>query len=121
MFNNIGKKIKILAVVLCILGMIASLIGAIAIWSTGASVLDILDGYDSYNYYSRGQSIRSARDDVSVATILLGLGVLVFGCLLSWLGSFFAYGFGQLIEKTEENNYHLNQIGHMLHEMKNRR
>ncbi len=94
MFNNIGKKIKTLAVVLCILGMVGSLVGSVLIWTQS-------DGYEEL--------------------ILLGFAVLLIGCLLSWLCSFFAYGFGQLIEKTEENNYHLNQIGHMLYEMKNQK
>ena len=94
MFNNIGKKIKTLAAILCILGMVGSLVGSVLIWTQS-------DGYEEL--------------------ILLGFAVLLIGCLLSWLCSFFAYGFGQLIEKTEENNYHLNQIGHMLYEMKNQK
>ena len=76
MFDNIGGKIKTLAVVLCIIGIIASVIGAFVIWGM----------HDSrYN-----------------PTIVLGFIVLVAGCLGSWLGSFFTYGFGQLIESNEE-------------------
>ncbi len=32
---------------------------------------------------------------------LIGLLVMVLGSLLSWVGSFMTYGFGQLIENTE--------------------
>lgn len=31
-----------------------------------------------------------------------GLGVLVGGSLISWIGSWFMYGFGELIEKTTD-------------------
>ena len=34
--------------------------------------------------------------------IIVGLLVLIIGSLCSWIGSFFAYGFGELIEKTTE-------------------
>lgn len=93
MFSNIGRKIKVLAWVVCIIGMLASFVGAVRFWSM-----------DSY---------------YGDENILVGFVVLIVGGLISWVGSFFTYGFGQLIEKTEENNYHLNQIGHMLYEMKN--
>ena len=73
MFDNIGGKIKTLAVVVCVVGMIASLIFAIVLWSM-----------DSYR----------------TPTIALGFGVLIGGCVVSWVGSFFTYGFGQLIEDT---------------------
>ena len=120
MFNNIGRKIKTLAVVMCVLGIIASLALAIFIWSSGSSLSNLFDSGSSYSYGSYYSS-RSARDTVSTASILIGFVVLIVGCLFSWLGSFFTYGFGQLIEKTEENNYHLNQIGHMLSEIKSRK
>lgn len=74
MFENIGGKIKALAKVLCWIGIIASVISAIAMWGQNSS-------------YS--------------PTILPGILILVLGCLLSWIGSFFAYGFGQLIENTD--------------------
>ena len=82
MFENIGSKIMKLAKVLCWLGIIASVITGIAI--IGAS---------SYNRYSSGSSI------------LAGILTIVFGCLLSWIGSFFTYGFGQLIENTDHIRY----------------
>ena len=71
MFENIGGKIKILAKVICWIGIIASVISAIALWTADSS-------------YS--------------PTIALGFGVLIGGCLASWIGSFFAYGFGELVD-----------------------
>lgn len=74
MFDNIGGKIKTLAAVTCGLGIIASIIGAIALWMQDSS----------YN-----------------PTAFTGILVLVLGSLASWIGSFFTYGFGTLIENSE--------------------
>lgn len=71
MFNNIGRKIKTLAQVICWVGIIASIVAAIVVLST-----------------------RPRNDE------WLALLILVGGSLFSWIGSFFTYGFGELIEKT---------------------
>lgn len=70
MFENIGKKIKSLANILCWVGIIAYVIAAIVMIST-----------DEY---------------------LIGTGflLLIVGPLMSWVGSLFIYGFGELIDKT---------------------
>lgn len=70
MFNNIGGKIKTLAKFVAWIGIIGSIIGGIALIAT---------------------------DDAFIAT---GIIVLLGGSLLSWIGSFFTYGFGELIERT---------------------
>ena len=80
MFNNIGGKIKTLAKVLCWIGIIASIIFGLAMIVVGNG--------RSYN--------------ASGPVALLGVLYMVLGSLFSWIGSFFAYGFGQLIEDTEE-------------------
>jgi len=36
----------------------------------------------------------------SGAMLGMGFAILIGGSLLSWIGSFFAYGFGELIENT---------------------
>ena len=74
MFDKIGEKIQKLAIVTCGLGCVASLIGAIALWSANS-------------YYN--------------PTVFLGFVVLAAGVLVSWISSFFVYGFGQLIDDTE--------------------
>ena len=70
MFDNIGGKIKTLALVICAAGAIASVICGLAMFD------------DSF---------------------LLGLLIIVAGCLGSWTGSFCLYGFGELIEETARN------------------
>ena len=71
MFNNIGGKIKTLALVMCLSGMIVSAL-------TG--VVTMARGEDS---------------------LLVGFLIMVLGPLSAWLGSFAFYGFGQLIENSD--------------------
>ena len=73
MFSNIGGKIKKLAIILCILGMIGSIVYAIICFTSSSRYQDLT---------------------------LTGVLILVLGCLTSWISSFFVYGFGELIERT---------------------
>lgn len=75
MFQNIGKKIKTLAVVVCWIGIAGSVIGGIVMCAVGA--------------------------DSSGGDLLIGLGLpLIFlGPLLSWIGSFVLYGYGDMITR----------------------
>ena len=86
MFDNIGSKIMKLAKVLCWIGIILSVISGIIIIAGGAN------NSRAYGYNS-GPSV------------LTGILTIVFGCLASWIGSFFTYGFGQLIENTDNIRY----------------
>ncbi len=89
MFDNIGSKIKTLAKVLCWLGIILSVISGIATIAAGAN------SGTSYNRY--GYSSGS----IAGVGVLGGILIIVLGCLGSWIGSFFMYGFGQLIENSD--------------------
>ena len=71
MFNNIGSKIKTLAQVVCWLGIAICVIVGIVLM---------------------------AQDEETVG---IGLVVMIFGSLFSWIGSFMTYGFGQLIENSD--------------------
>ena len=84
MFSNIGGKIKVLAKVLCGIGIILSIISGIAVMASGNNRVAINGTY------------------AIISPVIIGIVVIVFGCLMSWIGSFFAYGFGQLIENTDE-------------------
>ncbi len=70
MYTSIGGKIKTLAQIVCLLGIIVSVIYGICFYNT---------------YYS----VRS-----------MGIVIIFGGSLLSWVSSFFTYGFGELIEKA---------------------
>ena len=68
-FQNIGGKIKTLAVIVSIVGVVASVIFCIMALTENAGI---------------------------------GLLIAIVGSLVSWISSFFTYGFGELIEKTTE-------------------
>ena len=72
MFDNIGSKIKTLAKVVCWIGIIGSVIAGIAMIATMGSV-----------------------------GVLSGLLTIVLGALLSWVGSFVLYGFGEMVENSD--------------------
>lgn len=73
MFDNIGSKIKSLAKIVCWAGIIITVIAGIVLLASGG--------------------------DVSSP---IGLVLVIAGPISSWIGSFFVYGFGELIEKTSE-------------------
>lgn len=73
MFENIGGKIKKLAIVLTVIGIIASF------------VVGILMAVAASNLHQ---------------SQLGGILVIILGSILSWISSFVLYGFGQLIEST---------------------
>lgn len=72
MFDNIGGKIKGLAYTVAVLGIIASVVGAIVLWAANS-------------YYNN--------------TVGTGFIVLIGGCIGSWVSGFFTYGFGELIDQ----------------------
>ena len=79
MFNNIGAKIKKLAEILSGIGIAISIIAGGAVMSFGSDA------------NSRGDN---------GGTIIIGLLIMIAGSFLSWIGGFFTYGFGELIERT---------------------
>lgn len=72
MFHNIGRKIKALAVIVCWFGIIGSFISGLLL-------------------------IANDEDAIGV-----GLAIMIGGIFVSWLGSFFTYGFGELIDKVDQ-------------------
>ena len=70
MFDNIGKKIKILSKTISICMMILFII-------CGFFYIIIIPE----QWY-------------------VGLLIIILGCLFSWIGSFFIYGFGELVENS---------------------
>lgn len=83
MFDNIGGKLKGLAYTVSALGIIASIICAIALWAANSR----------YNN-----------------TVGTGFIVLIGGCIGSWVGGFFTYGFGELIDQQTAAAYHLSEL-----------
>jgi len=71
MFNNIGGKIKVVAMTLCIIGIVFSVIAGFALIIADES------------------------------TMLSGILLILVGPIASWIGSFMTYGFGQLVENSD--------------------
>ena len=95
MWSDMGQKLKTLAQIICILGMIVSLIMAISTWNTRVP-----------------DEIHSSWNDTAkqASTFWPGLKTLIIGCLLSWVGSWILYGFGLIVERAE-NGYSFSDKG----------
>lgn len=100
MFNNIGKKIKTLAVVLFIIMLIGVFVFGLLVMIYGTSAIPGANRRDLFFANS--------------ASVLVGIVIWCFGFLLSWIGSFFLYGFGELIDKTAENAKYTRRISDFL-------
>ena len=83
MFENIGGKIKTLAVIICWIGIIASVVAACALW------------------------MENSRRNPTGG---LGFVILIAGCLSSWIGSFVLYAIGEITESTEKQTKTLVQL-----------
>ena len=83
MYNNIGAKIKVLAQVIAWIGIIGSMIAGVI----------YMRGFVMITQDSGGEAL---------VGVLEGFGIMIGGFLLSWISSWFMYGFGELIEKTTE-------------------
>ena len=82
MFNNIGRKIKIVAKVFFWIGVLISIIIPLV------SVQSVSYSLNGYQYRTSGNNI--------LAVILF----IVIGILISWLSTIILYGFGELIERV---------------------
>lgn len=78
MFDHIGSKIKTFARVICWIGIVASIV---------CGIVFLLNG--------------------SAYGIVTGLLTIVIGSLMSWLGSFMTYGFGQLVDNSDKLVAHM--------------
>jgi hypothetical protein len=95
-WSDMGQKLKVLAQVICVLGIIASLVYAIITWNTQ----DLSE--QTLSYFGNQQN--------QVSTFWPGLKTLIIGCLLSWVGSWILYGFGLIVERAE-NGYSFSDKG----------
>lgn len=82
MFTNIGDKIKNLAAVITWIGIIGSILGGIVMIAVGLESSEIF--------------------------VLFGFLTAIAGSLVSWIGSFLLYGFGELIDRVAQIDRKLN-------------
>jgi len=93
LFSNIGKKIMALAKILCWVGIVFSVI----MWVGG-----LVASADSYE---------------PGITILLAFVVLVVGFLISWIGSWTMYAFGQLVDDNQNLRAQLSSLNKEIGEL----
>lgn len=79
MFKNIGRKIKMLAKVICWAGIVLSILMGIALAIT----------------------LTFTNQDLLILAIVSGVLYAALGALISWIGTFVLYGLGQLVDNTD--------------------
>ena len=80
MFDNIGRKIRRMAGIVFLVGIVASGVAMIGMWITGFGLGDHPGGFTIF---------------------IVGLVIGATGCLMSWIAGCVLTGFGQLVEDTE--------------------
>ena len=88
MFDNIGSKLRMLARIICLVGILISVIAMIGIWITGGGMAD------------RG----------GFTIFASGLVTGVLGALCAWGLGVMTYGFGQLVDDTEAIRHNTEDI-----------
>ena len=102
MFRNIGRKIKVFAKVVCWIGIVCSILTGLLVMIAGLAASDFA--------VRLPEQAGQLQVHVSAgAAIFTGILIIVIGSLVSWIGSFMTYGFGQLIDNTEEIKNSLNR------------
>lgn len=100
MFSNIGGKIKVLAKVLCWIGIIASIVIGLLLINGNALMSMLFRTLDV-----EGDLPDIAAVAVGSAGIISGVSTIIIGSLLSWVNSFVLYGFGELVANSSELVY----------------
>jgi hypothetical protein len=75
MFKNIGKKIKGLAIIICVINILISIILALLICNNIEKKFVVL--------------------------LLIFIGIVSFGILMAWISAMFVYAFGQLVDNSD--------------------
>ena len=106
MFNNIGKKIKTLAKVVCWIGIIGGIISGLSLIAVGAAGSGITVSSNGSTSFVGG-----------MALIIAGIILLVLLPLLAWVSSFMLYGFGDMVDNVSElkqsNEEMLNRVSNI--------
>lgn len=105
MFEDIGGKIKMIAKILCWIGITVSAIFFVISLLYGIS--SFFSSFKALRYvFSRAgggaMSFISRGFITFVGSIIIGALGFIIGSFLSWIGSVRLYGYGELIERTTE-------------------
>lgn len=100
--ESTGTRIRSLAVIVEVLGIILTLFLAISTWVTGCEKEETYKS-SYYSYY------KEDNDTSSIAGIT-GVVILIVGGLSSWCSGLVIDGFGELIENSSETRYYIKQL-----------
>ncbi len=106
MFNHIGRKIKTWAKIQCWIGIILCVIAGVSFITAGEVPIQ--------------QTVGSTIITTTVQGPLIGALIIVLGSLLSWIGSWITYGFGSVVENTEQLWSQMEQVNTKLNELSRR-
>lgn len=94
MFSRVGRKIRKIAIIVFVLGVIVSTLCALLI-------LSMVGGwYWLGGMISSGQAMAVDRQ-LPIAPYLFAGFVWLLGCLISWLSTLKLYAYGQLVDDNE--------------------
>ena len=86
MFDDVGKKIKIVASVICWIGIIIScMLGILLIYTDGQLHIN------NYTFYTYTRT----------ELIIEGFVLMAVGSIISWIVSIMIYGFGELVDNSK--------------------
>lgn len=98
MFNNIGRKIKTLAKVMCWIGIICSVLVGLFVILFGSYM-----GEFSAQASAAGEEFQVLAALLEIggrSSVPFGILIIVVGSLVSWLKSFTLIGYGEIVEET---------------------
>ena len=101
MTNNVGGKLQGLAIFICIVSIIACVIGGIAMIHNGAVLQE--------SYYTR---------DAGKQAVIYGWVLLIVGPIASWIGSWTLTALGQATENSETLLKEVGELKYEIHKMK---
>ena len=90
MYESVGKKIKGVAIFLCILGITLSIVGGVIYCKL------------NINAYGDGYVAAEEKEEQRTTTIIITIIIIAGGSLLSWVSNIVLAGFGELVQDTEE-------------------
>ena len=97
MFSNVGRKIQALVKVIVWIMIVGYVIGGFVVMFSGSvPVYDEL-GYPVVDEYGYQETQRVA----TFGSVMKGIAIMALGFVLSWVSSFFFYGFGKIVEWVE--------------------
>jgi hypothetical protein len=93
MWSNIGGKIKLAAVINAWVGIIGCVV-------LGATIIVTGETETSGYVWESGEWVHGTT--ISATRVIIGFMVMFVGSFFAWVSSWVLYGYGVLIEKTEE-------------------